>query len=163
MPEVWMKAFSIIAVCALTGCAVSRIGVSTDEYANMSPQELRSVDLVTLCSAYANFNRSDEEIIAELHRRDVEIVKDASVRGGYRVIGHRINEREWAAIEAREVYVGMSEPALVCSWGLPGSCGDLNTTQFMDRTVKQYVYKNCSGHGLRIAYVKNGEVVGLQY
>ena len=117
-----MKVIKISVICLLCGCAGSPIAIS-----NMTPEELRSADTKELCSAYAHPWSAKEKIRAELHSRDVEIVKDANGRGGYKVIGTpAFTEREWEAIDARGIFVGMSGSALICSWGLAAGCGGVN-------------------------------------
>ena len=146
------KVITIGVICLFCGCAGSPIAIS-----NMSPEELRSADTIELCAAYAHPWSAKEKIRAELRSRDVEIVKDANVRGGYKVIGTpAFTDREWEAIEARRVFVGMSESALICSWGLPGSCGGINRSSY---GPTQYAYQPCDGYGSsRFVYVEDGRV-----
>ena len=144
----------IIAICLaliLSGCAGSPIAIF-----NMSPEELRSVDIKELCNAYAHPWAPKEKIRAELRSRDVEIVKDSNVRGGYSVIGTRFTDRDWQAIDARHIFVGMSESALICSWGLPGSCGDITRSSY---GPTQYAYQSCDGYSSSFVYVEDGTVV----
>ena len=147
-----MKVITISVICLLCGCAGSPIAIS-----NMTPEELHSADTKELCSAYAHPWSAKEKIRAELRSRDVEIIKDANVRGGYKVIGTpAFTDREWEAIDARRVFVGMSESALICSWGLPGSCGGINRGSY---GPTQYAYQSCDGYGSsRFVYVEDGRV-----
>ena len=146
----------IIAICLaliLSGCAGSPIAIF-----NMSPEELRSVDVKELCSAYAHpWAAKESKIRAELLSRDVEIVKDPSVRGGYSVIGTLpFTAREWQAIDARRIFVGMSENALICSWGLPDSCGGITRSSY---GPTQYAYQSCEGYSSHFVYVEDGTVM----
>ena len=146
-----MKAVIISVVCLLTGCAGSPIAIF-----NMSPEELRSVDVKELCNAYAHPWSPKEKIRAELRSRDVEIIKDPSVRGGYSVIGTHFTDREWREIDARRIFVGMSESALICSWGLPDSCGGITRSSY---GPTQYAYQSCEGYSSSFVYVEDGTVV----
>ena len=147
-----MKVITISVTCLFFGCAGSPIAIS-----NMTSEELRLAETIELCAAYAHPWSAKEKIRAELRSRDVEIVKDANVRGGYKVIGTpAFTEREWEAIDARRVFVGMSESALICSWGLPGSCGGINCSSY---GPTQYAYQSCDGYGSsRFVYVEDGRV-----
>ncbi len=165
-----MKA--IIAICLiliLSGCANSPIVIS-----HMSPEELRSVDIKALCNAYAqpwsiwSTKSGKEKLRAELLSRDVEIVKDSNVPGtisdarlrhqlpgGYSVIGTpAFTDQEWQAIDARQVFVGMSENALICSWGLP-YCGGISRSSY---GPTQYAYQSCEGYYSDFVYVEDGMV-----
>lgn len=64
------------------------------------------------------------------------------------------SDRELAAIDAGEIYIGMSEAALLESWGQPI---DINRTVTETIVRKQYVYP----HSVYV-YVENGVVTGWQ-
>lgn len=61
---------------------------------------------------------------------------------------------EWSLISAREISIGMSELALLCSWGAPTH---VNRTVTAAGTHKQYVYPSGA-----LVYVDGGRVTGLQ-
>ena len=163
----------IIAIClalALSGCAISPSGASwlfgADSpfganspvaISNMSSEELRSVDIKVLCSAYAHPWFQKEKIRTELRHRNVKRVKDSNVQGGHKVIGTPVfTEREWQAIDGHHVFIGMSEAALICSWGLPGSCGGISHSH---RGPTQYAYQGCDGDSSDFVYVEDNTVV----
>jgi hypothetical protein len=60
---------------------------------------------------------------------------------------------EWQLVDQREISIGMSELALICSWGDTAR----NRTVFATSVHTQYVY--LSG---RYVYVENGKVVSWQ-
>ncbi len=151
-----MKAIIISVVCLLTGCANSPIVIS-----HMSPEELRSVDIKVLCHTHAAYTKNpgyffqtkprppNKKIMAELLRRDTE-----GQNGGMPLF----TDREWRLIGTHKVSVGMSENALICSWGLPDSCGGISHSSY---GPTQYAYQSCEGYSSRFVYVEDGTVTDL--
>lgn len=64
-----------------------------------------------------------------------------------------LTDNEWALISARKIGVGMSELALLCSWG----SAPVNRTVTAAGIHKQYVYPDGA-----LVYVENGRVTGFQ-
>lgn len=122
----------------LSSCAGSPMQLSS-----MKPEELMNVDAGNLCNAYA-FNQ-DREVKDELIRRNI------------------ITSEEWSIIENRQVMIGMSELALVCSRGgiIPGVNGRINTTTGSWGVRRQYVYESPL-YNTNYIYVENGKVTSWQ-
>lgn len=149
------KTLVIAALAVLiTSCANSPARLSL-----MSPEELTEIDAVALCSAYA-FGRSDKI-------RDALLVRDEELRQMAEAglpdpsglpLRPAFTEREWQAIDAGSLYIGMSEMGMICSLGFPSifNNGAVNTTRTASGVSKQYVY------GRNYVYVRNGYVYGMQ-
>lgn len=73
-----------------------------------------------------------------------------------------ISGSERQMIERFDVRPGMSETAMICSWGVPSSLGDINRTDTEHATRKQYVWRDCRQCEARYAYVRDGKVVSVQ-
>lgn len=65
-----------------------------------------------------------------------------------------LKANEWKLISAREIAIGFSETALLCSWGAPAH---INRTVTAAGTHKQYIYSEGT-----LVYVDNGLVTSLQ-
>ena len=89
----------MIMVGLLSGC-VGIIAEPGSPYhiSIMSDEELQQAKAINLCFAYATQDHSDSKIEAELLRRGV------------------FSEKEWRAIRAHKIFIGMSESAFRCSW-----------------------------------------------
>lgn len=66
-----------------------------------------------------------------------------------------VTERELQAIENRQIFIGMSEEALLLSWGNPS---DINSSTGAWGVHKQYVYGDFGPY----VYVENGKVTSWQ-
>ena len=125
--------FTMSVLLLLVGCAGSPARL-----AMMSPDELKAESSLNLCNAYDN--NGSEKIIAELKRRG------------------EISDEEWGLIEQKKIRIGMSELALVCSWGGPGLYGSVNESVSRWGVHKQWVYRACSSCGAQYVYTENGKV-----
>lgn len=127
-----MKALAIIATVLVTGCASNApINVMWADEATVKSQ----TDL-DLCRSYALMigkTRDNSIVGQELQRR---------------------LQSEWSTIKARHIQIGMSEAALVCSWGRPDR---INTSTGSWGTKKQWVY----GTG-QYVYTSNGRITSWQ-
>jgi hypothetical protein len=108
----------------------------------LSPERISTADSVDLCERYSNAFLTSPEIKAELIRRNA------------------ITDREWQAINEQTVFVGMSEAALACSWGIPDRVNKIITNY---GATKQWVYRypgyNVTQYGF--AYTQNGKVIAV--
>ena len=66
---------------------------------------------------------------------------------------HAVTRREWKLIDNKEMQIGMSEVALICSWGST----DVNRSVYATHERKQYVYPNST-----YVYVIDGKVTSFQ-
>jgi hypothetical protein len=131
-----------LALAALTaGCA---------NVSNMSQSELRGYSTAQLCSTYGG-----------VHGGGWTNTRPPNVRQAIQRKGD-ITDREWSAINRRSVFVGMSEAALLCSWGTPNFYGGVNQTRTANTLSKQYVYRGCSGCRADYVYIENGKVRAIQ-
>ena len=87
-----------------------------------------------LCSRFGRYRAAEDR--AEIRKRKI------------------ISQSEWPLIEAHKIRVGMSEVALLCSFGAPEVVHRTVTSALVQ---KQYVY----GDGLYV-YVENGLVTSFQ-
>ena len=132
-------AIQIGIVIAITGCTgMEYVGFGNSNLAKMSPEELKSQGSTDLCKSYANSR--DQEVRAEILRRE------------------EIPERDWIAISAKKIQIGMSELGLICSWGTPGIWGDINTSTGRWGTHRQWVYRSCDMCDATYVYTENGKV-----
>lgn len=133
--------FGLLTASLLSGCA----GVSS-----MSQAELSRYSTTELCAAYGGVygggwtNSNPDNVRHAIRRKD------------------DIEQAEWSAIYKKQVFVGMSEAALLCSWGTPNFYGGVNQTRTSSVNRKQYVYRACSSCGANYVYVENGKVTGIQ-
>lgn len=125
-----LTAFSLV----LIGCAGSPVRV-----ASMSPDELADVPPYNLCAAY-DYNR-DANVRAELESRDL------------------ISEREWELIDQDHIAQGMSEVALICSWGRPR---DINASVGSWGRHVQWVFRGCGQCDSQYVYTEEGRVTSWQ-
>ncbi len=132
-----IKFIIIVLVVTFAGCAGSpaRIGM-------MSSEELREINSLNLCNAYA-FNGSEPAKI-ELQRRNV------------------VTDEEWALIEKKQLRVGMSQLGLICSWGKPGTYGSINKTVTQYGESIQWVYRSCEACKTTYVYTDKGKVTTWQ-
>jgi hypothetical protein len=100
--------------------------------------------------------KSPEELMADLaylatttpdERRRIKAEQDRQVclKG--------LSSEDAALVSANRIGLGMSEPALLCSWGNPNS---INRSVGAWGVHKQYVYQNAN------VYVENGQVTSWQ-
>lgn len=129
--------FIIVIVIALFGCAGSPARISM-----MSAEELKKVSSHDLCFAYES--NGSEKAETELKRRG-EITSD-----------------EWRLIKQRKIKRGMSELALVCSWGGVGLYGAINKSVGAWGERKQWVFRPCRACGANYVYTRNGVVDSWQ-
>jgi hypothetical protein len=73
-----------------------------------------------------------------------------------------ITDDEWWLIADHKIQVGMSELALLASWGSPGLYGAINRTATSAGVQIQWVYRNCQGCRTRYVYTQDGKVVSWQ-
>lgn len=66
---------------------------------------------------------------------------------------HALTQSEWSLIDHKQIQIGMSEVAMLCSWGST----EVNRTVTAAIEYKQYVYP-----GSTYVYVENGKVVSFQ-
>ncbi|MDH5393944.1 MAG: hypothetical protein OEY11_12215 [Gammaproteobacteria bacterium] len=125
---------SLLTATLITACAGSPMRISF-----MSDQEIKAERSGNLCNAYA-LNRSDR-VRAELIRRN------------------EITDEEWKVIDNKKIRIGISELALVCSWGAPTR---INNQASRHGSSKQYVYRQgYSGRG-QFVYIRQGKVSSWQ-
>lgn len=116
----------------------------------MSQSELSRYSTAQLCSTYGG-----------VYGGGWTNTRPANVRQAIQRKGE-ITQSEWNAINNRRAFIGMSEPALLCSWGAPNFYGGINQTSTASGVSKQYVYRACSGCKADYVYVENGKVTALQ-
>ena len=127
-----MRTFLItLLVLILTGCAGS--------VQNMTAAQLETVSDWQLERALKSISTCNQMIIDE-----------ADHRGLY-------PSHELSLIKNRKVQVGMSEKALLTSWGKPKK---INKSSGSHGVNKQYIYRDYSQ--TKYVYVENGEVVSWQ-
>ena len=131
-----MKTITAILLILLIGCAGSPAHI-----AMMSPEGLTTRTCTELCNAYAHLRNQD--VRKEIERRC------------------NISIGEWNLIDQKRVSIGMSEDALVCSWGYPGVYGDVNESVGIWGKHKQWVYNN-GGRRSMYVYTQNGKVTSWQ-
>ena len=125
----------IIIILVIVGCAGSPAHVSI-----MSVDQLKSLDTISLCHAYGVFK--SDKVKAEIKRRRL------------------IPAHEWPTINESKVAIGMSELALICSWGHPGFRNIHETTGSWG-VHKQWVYER-SRYYNQYVYTENGKVTSWQ-
>lgn len=124
-------------VSVVAGCASSLDGKSPEELALVSNQTL----IDEYCRHRLAFNES-ASIRAEVKRRSL------------------FTEDEWKAIDGRRVFVGMTEPAVWCSWGPPSRVNVTTTAAGDDR---QLVWERPGHqHELNMVYVSGNRVTAIQ-
>ena len=130
-----MKITILLAfIClSLTSCAGSPLHIAT-----MSPEKLKTANSWTLCNAYAITDSEDVRI--ELQRRGEMSLND------------------WGGIIMNKIHIGMSELALVCSWGYPNIWGSVNKSVGSWGVHKQYVYRSCRYCKGQYVYIENGKI-----
>lgn len=109
----------------------------------MSATELRTVKSESLCSSYAL--KKGPRVRAELERRA------------------DISAEDWRLIESKSVSIGMTELALLCSWGYPPIGGDINESVGSWGVHRQWVYRACTGCKAQYVYTENGKVASWQH
>ena len=125
-----------LALPVLVGCAGSPFSL-----AMMSAEELASQESGDLCNAWAfGGHKESGELFAELKRRD------------------ELTEDEWSSAEEEEIFIGMSELGLVCSWGYPSIYGDINESNYGDGIERQWVYRAGSYSDATYVYTKGGAI-----
>lgn len=114
-----MKILIPIFMMGIVGCA----DIAAMTMVTKSSEKLMEEDLITLCNSYA-------------------VTKDKKV---LRVIEQKaeFTKEEWQAISNREIFIGMSEAAAVCSL-YTGSCTKVITRQSSNGIVKEYVFGETS-------------------
>ena len=147
----------------LGGCAGSPVQIWS-----MNTSQLDEVNIADLCNAYAVSKQSNEDIRAALKRRDDLLVELITAGKPDPFTGNTarspFTSEEWEAIEARTVFLGMSEFALICSWGypIPFGGGAINESVGSWGTKRQYVYRRGSYSKPQYVYVENGKVTSWQ-
>lgn len=131
-----MKLFIVMAGCvALSGCmTVTEANVST-----LSVQDLCTSRIVA-----KNLGQPDKASLAF-----TEIQK----RGGF-------TAPELRAIEANQVFVGMSDAAGLCAWG--NAYDTVNTTATAGGVSRQFVYRGNEYVKSRYLYSSGGRITGFQ-
>lgn len=113
-----------------------------------SPEQAASLDDMSLCTRAFGTLRGgvygytpDAIARAEINRREL------------------IKEVEWTAIDQQKIRIGMSECALLASWGRPTN---INTSVSSRGKSKQYVYRGYSAASTNYVYVKDGIIEAFQ-
>ena len=148
--------FYMIMLGLLSGC-VGIIAARESPYhiSIMSDEELQQAKAGNLCFAYALQNHSDSKIEAELLRRDV------------------LSEKEWQAIHAHKIFIGMSESAFTCSWyfSVIAWSNNLYEREGPWGVRKVFTYSGRPSHKAadpipgrwpKVVYVENGVIVAYQ-
>ncbi len=126
-----MKNWVVVFIAfVLSACAGSPARI-----AGMSPDELKNEDSRKLCGAYA-FNRA-ENVKKELLRRNA------------------ISSGEWKAIDEKKMEAGMSELALVCSFGQP-------SMMVKEGENQRWLYHRCTACPATVVLISNGKVTSSQ-
>lgn len=81
-------------ILGASGCAGS-----VSQLSGADAGDLQRAELFDLCFTYVVWQRQHSGIREELQRREV------------------FSTKEWKAIDAQRIFLGMSESALLCSWG----------------------------------------------
>lgn len=126
--------YTALVAFILAGCAGSPAHILS-----LNKEELKSVKTPDLCNTYDLSPSPD--VKEEISSRNI------------------ISKDEWELIAFDEIKVGMSEMALICSWGRPGR---VNRTTTKNGVSKQYVYRYCSYCTTNYVYVEDGKVIGIQ-
>lgn len=129
-------AYLLPLLLVLSACAGSPVRIAAD--ADLSPYSTTQ-----LCETIA-LGHGRERLLDELERRE------ALAPG----------ERTW--IETRQALPGMSELALLCSWGRPGPFGMVNETRTLNGMRRQYVYRSCRACPAQFVYTERGVVTAVQ-
>ena len=127
----------ICAALALSACANSPMRVSM-----MSPETLQEQRSDILCRTYGY--AKTQNVKAELVRRE------------------QITAKEWDSIDDKAIFMGMSELALLCSFGQPGLYGAINTSTGSWGTHRQWVYRSCKSCPAMYVYTRDGYVTSWQ-
>lgn len=149
----------LLSLVFLSGCAGSPFAL-----VNSTPEELDQAHILNLCNAYS-FSRHPN-LEAALQRRN-EMMIDIQEAGAPKDIAIEIfppfTDREWEAIENRQIFIGMTGIALACSWGTPNifSGGRINQTNFRGNTSTQLVYTDAFGNVTKYVYLEDGKVYAI--
>ena len=147
----------MIMLGILSGCAAL---VGKESYYGipfLSDEEMQQAHATNLCPVYAAGSSSDSKIRAELLRRDV------------------FSEKEWQAIDANKIFIGMSELAFRCSWYFnrdwefrqhlydrEGPWGERKVFIYGDRPGSNKGRGPIPGRWPKTVYVENGVIVAYQ-
>lgn len=71
-------------------------------------------------------------------------------------------DEEIELIKAKKARIGMSEHALIASWGNPGLYGRVNKSVSRYGIRKQFVYRSCSNCSAVYVYTENGKITSWQ-
>lgn len=147
----------------LTACANSPARL-----AMMSDEQLYNISGAALCNAYASSGQKSEKLRRALKERDIEL-RDMHARNiPDPATGKKprpaFTEEEWHAIDKAQVFIGMSETAMICSWGEPNifAGGTINETITRRGKTRQFVYRLTSYSKPRYVYVRDGYVYAVQ-
>ncbi|HEV8025792.1 MAG TPA: hypothetical protein VGP50_00105 [Stellaceae bacterium] len=128
--------FLVLAVPVLlffvAGCAGTPMAIATD-----SDEQLRNEQTLDLCRAYPMF-LDQKGVRAELNRRLA------------------VGDPEWVLIDQHKIYIGMSECALLASWGKPEKTDHDNSLR--SGGLLRYVYHG----GADLVYVSDAKVTSFQ-
>lgn len=116
----------------LAGCAGSPMAIAQD-----SDEQLRNEETLNLCRAYPMLF-DQKGVRAELTRRLA------------------VGDPEWVLIDQRKIYIGMSECALLASWGKPEQSVSEKALQSGD--TLRYVYHD----GTDIVHVSGGKIASFE-
>lgn len=123
----------VVVSVAVSGCS---------PMAMMSAESLTTQKDTALCGEYASSRSA--KVKAELVRRNA------------------ISAAEWDTINKKQIQIGMSELAFLCSWGFPGGWGAIRETTYKYGTATQYVYRSCRGCASTYVYTRDGKVSAWQ-
>lgn len=121
----------------------------------MKPGPIAAIALFLLagCASQKQIARmSNNELCSNYHEYKSDLAKAELVRRA------ALTESEWALVAEKKIRVGISETALICSWGTPSGWGDIHTRTSASGTTKQYVYRVCRSCSANYVYVRGGAV-----
>lgn len=133
---------AIVVSIAVAGCAAGA------KVAMMSDEKIPDQSLEALCEnlRFNDPDRVNPIVLTEIRSRT------------------QFDDREWDAVLKKQVYVGMSEAAMICSIGKPDIFGSVRDVDYGSGTERRYKYFYDAGTtGERYIYVKNGYVTGWSW
>lgn len=131
-----MKAIALLFVALIAGCAA------------IPPERAASYSDDLLCYRY-NDARGNSSL-----QKDVPVLRAEIDKRGL------ITPDEWSLVEQKKIKLGMSECALVASWG----SGKVNKHTNVNGQFNQHVYRLdwCRSCNVQYVYTRNGRVTSWQ-
>lgn len=134
----------LTAILTMSFCIVSCAQVDIRSpllMGQLSDAGLRNQTDNDLCDAYAKELIKNERVKKELEARN------------------KLSPQDWKAIRTGKLYVGMSELALICTWGLPGRYDHISVHEDGFNVRKTYSYQYFEDYPtVSIAKIQNGKV-----